>query len=91
MILRLLLIAIALVVLLRLLGWKPPLGRRGEISSDPVVGNDSMGNATQAQESHKADADLVMCAQCGLSIPREAACRHGGRWACCIEHLDTRS
>jgi hypothetical protein len=82
MILRLLLITIAFVILLRLLGWRPPFGRGAQTEANPKVGASSPLAGDQ-----KVDADLVMCSQCGLSVSRLSAYSHGGQWACCIEHL----
>jgi recombinational DNA repair protein (RecF pathway) len=91
MILRLLLIAIAMVVLLRLLGWKPRFGRGSESTShfEDRQGVDS-GN-TQDDLRQKVDADLVICARCGLSVPRNTAYSHAGRWACSVQHLEPTS
>jgi ribosomal protein S27AE len=91
MILRLLLIAIALVVLLRLLGWKPPLGRRSVSTShiEDRQGVDS--GSTHDDRGQKVDADLVLCARCGVSVPRNLAYSHSGRWACSVQHLESHS
>jgi hypothetical protein len=86
MILRLLLIAIAIVILLRLLGWKPPLGRSSARNSDP-----ELEGRVAPHPDQKVDADLVICARCGLSVSRLSGFSHAGRWACCIEHLDHHS
>ena len=72
--LRLLLILIALVVLLRLLGWTPPGLRR------PAPGAKAGGP--------EAGTDLVVCERCKVHIPRSAALQNGGRWFCSAEHRD---
>jgi ribosomal protein S27AE len=85
MILRILLIAIAFVILLRLLGWRPPFGR----FSGSGIERAAVEEAQAADQ--KVDADLVICSHCGLSVSRMAAFSHAGRWACCIEHLNSRA
>jgi uncharacterized protein len=75
--LRLLLILIAVVVLLRLLGWRPP-GRR--IADPPRV------PPPAERASHD---DLVQCARCAVHLPRSLALARGERWYCSPEHRDT--
>jgi len=71
--LRLLLILIAFVVLLRLLGWRPPWERRAS------------GEQAPAQA---AAEDLVQCAACRLRLPRAQALLHQDRWYCSPGHRD---
>lgn len=72
MVLRLLLILIAFVVLLRLLGWRPPAERR----------------ATRETPVPPPSAELVRCARCGLHLPRVQALDRDGHWYCSAEHRD---
>ena len=72
--LRLLYILIALVILLRLLGWTPP-GRRA-----PRRDIAEAGPATSN--------DLVACARCGVHLPQQHALGRAGHWYCCVEHRD---
>lgn len=72
MVLRLLLILIAFVVLLRLLGWRPPAQRQVEAPPPPTP----------------PEGDLVQCARCAVYLPRQQALERGGRWYCGAEHRD---
>ena len=72
---RLLLILIAFVVLLRLLGWRPPGDRR------------KLQDASPDHVPDEADA-LVRCARCAVHLPRSLAIQNGERWYCCPEHRD---
>jgi uncharacterized protein len=71
--LRLLLILIALVLLLRLLGWTPPALRR---------------RAAPAPDDVPPGTDLVACARCRVHLPRAQALAHDQRWYCSAEHRD---
>ena len=75
MVLRLLLILIAFVVLLRLLGWRPPAERR------------KLEDPAGTPPSREA-GDLVRCARCAVHLPRSLAIPEGDRWYCSPEHRD---
>lgn len=82
MVLRLLLILIALVVLLRLLGWRPPA--RGGSQPMPRPGP-APGPPAGAPGT---DSELVQCSRCAIHVPRGEALQRDGDWYCCAEHRD---
>ena len=74
--LRFLLILIAIVVLLRLMGWTPPRLRappKGDSSPAPGTGT----------------TDLVACARCGVHLPRNLALERDSHWYCSVQHRDS--
>ena len=78
--LRFLLILIALVVLLRLLGWTPPgAARRQAANPDPV-------SRPTPSPGRSAAAELVECAHCAVYLPADQALPQDGMTYCCDAH-----